>query len=56
MKTVPKLTLDDARILMAAAEQKAREIGSSILQTNINYRDIRDRVEKIRALVEKLSG
>jgi len=27
MKTVPKLTLDDARILMAAAERKAREIG-----------------------------
>lgn len=27
MKTVPRLTLDDARIIMAAAEQKAREIG-----------------------------
>ena len=27
MKTVPKLTLDDARIIMDAAEKKAREIG-----------------------------
>lgn len=27
MKTVPKLTLDDARIIMDAAEEKAREIG-----------------------------
>lgn len=27
MKTVPKLTLDDARVMMAAAEDKAREIG-----------------------------
>lgn len=27
MKTVPKLTLDDARVMMAAAEEKAREIG-----------------------------
>ena len=27
MKTVPKLTLDDARVIMAAAETKAREIG-----------------------------
>ncbi len=36
--------------------QKAREIGSSILQTNINYRDIRDRVEKVRALVDRLNG
>ena len=27
MRTVPRLTLDDARIIMAAAEQKAREIG-----------------------------
>lgn len=36
--------------------QEARELGSSILQTNINYRDIRQRVDKLRALVEKLSG
>ena len=27
MKSVPKLTLADARIIMAAAEQKSREIG-----------------------------
>ena len=27
MKTVPRLTLEDARIMMGAAEQKAREIG-----------------------------
>jgi uncharacterized protein GlcG (DUF336 family) len=27
MKTVPKLTLDDARVIMHAAEQKAGEIG-----------------------------
>lgn len=27
MKQVPRLTLDDARLMMAAAEQKAREIG-----------------------------
>jgi uncharacterized protein GlcG (DUF336 family) len=27
MKTVPKLTLDDARVIMAAAEEKARAIG-----------------------------
>ena len=27
MKTVPRLTLDDARIMMAAAEKKASEIG-----------------------------
>ena len=27
MKTVPRLTLDDARVMMAAAEKKAREIG-----------------------------
>ena len=27
MKMVPRLTLDDARIMMAAAEAKAREIG-----------------------------
>ena len=27
MRTVPKLTLDDARIIMAAAEEKSREIG-----------------------------
>jgi uncharacterized protein GlcG (DUF336 family) len=27
MKTVPKLTLDDARVMMAAAEEKSREIG-----------------------------
>ena len=27
MKSVPKLTLSDARIIMAAAEQKSREIG-----------------------------
>jgi uncharacterized protein GlcG (DUF336 family) len=27
MKQVPRLTLDDAKLMMAAAEQKAREIG-----------------------------
>ena len=27
MKQVPKLTLDDAKLMLAAAEQKAREIG-----------------------------
>ena len=27
MKLVPRLTLDDARIIMAAAEEKSREIG-----------------------------
>ena len=27
MKTVPKMTLDDARVMMEAAERKAREIG-----------------------------
>lgn len=27
MKTVPKLTLEDARVMMAAAEEKSREIG-----------------------------
>ena len=27
MKTVPRLTLDDARVMMAAAENKASEIG-----------------------------
>lgn len=27
MKTVPKLTLADARVMMAAAEEKSREIG-----------------------------
>jgi uncharacterized protein GlcG (DUF336 family) len=27
MKTVPKLTLDDARIIMKAAEEKSKEIG-----------------------------
>ena len=27
MRTVQKLTLDDARVMMAAAEAKAREIG-----------------------------
>ena len=30
MRTVPKLTLDDARIMMAAAESKAKEIGQDM--------------------------
>ncbi|MBX2823551.1 MAG: heme-binding protein [Gammaproteobacteria bacterium] len=30
MRTVPKLTLDDARIMMAAAEAKAAEIGQDM--------------------------
>jgi len=63
-----KLGLDLQYVLMSALEQsatkkndldqakEAREIGSNILQTNISYRDIRDRVDKLRALVEKLSG
>ena len=31
MKMVPKLTLEDARIIMAEAEKKAREIGVDAL-------------------------
>ncbi|MBI1337036.1 MAG: tetratricopeptide repeat protein [Phycisphaera sp.] len=34
--------------------REAREVGSQILQTNINYRDIRQCVERIRALMDEL--
>ncbi|QQE10401.1 tetratricopeptide repeat protein [Planctomycetota bacterium] len=39
----------------AALAKEAREIGSDILQININYKDIKDRVNKLRALVDKFS-
>jgi hypothetical protein len=32
----------------------AQKVASQILQTNVNYRDIKDRLEQIRALVKKL--
>jgi len=38
----------------AVMANEAREIASTILQADINFRDIRDRVDKIRALIEKL--
>lgn len=53
--------------LMDALEQSARKsrsaelareaskVGSQVLQTNINYRDIRQRVEGIRKLIDELS-
>lgn len=62
-----KLAMDLRYLLMDALEAAARrtrsieqareaqKIGSQILQTNINFRDIRDRVEKIRAFVDELS-
>ncbi len=34
--------------------KEARDVGSQLLQTNINYRDIRQRLEKLRTLVEEL--
>ena len=34
---------------------QAREIGSEILQTDINFKDIRDRMNSIRELVDELS-
>ncbi len=61
-----KLGLDLRYFKMEALEQKARQeralepaqeaadIGSSIAQTNINYRDIRQRVDSIRKLIEEL--
>lgn len=38
----------------AAAAQDAASIASQIAQTNINYRDIRDRLEQVRALAAQL--
>lgn len=35
--------------------REAQKVGSQILQSELNYRDIRQRVEKIRALVDELS-
>lgn len=61
-----QLAMDLRYLLMDALEQAARrnrnlanaqesqQIASGILQTNINYRDIRQRLEKIRALVDEL--
>jgi hypothetical protein len=34
--------------------QKAREVGSEIIRANINYRDIRQRMDAIRKLVDEL--
>lgn len=36
--------------------REAQKVASKILQTNINYRDIRQWVDKIKALIEKLNG
>ncbi|MEM9295079.1 MAG: hypothetical protein AAGA57_04680 [Planctomycetota bacterium] len=36
--------------------QEARKLASELLQIDINYRDIRQRVDQIRALVDELSG
>ncbi len=36
--------------------REAQKIASDILQTDINYRDIRDRLDKIRSLVQELEG
>ncbi len=36
--------------------QKAQKIASQILQTNINYRDIKDRINRVRALMDELKG
>ena len=36
--------------------REAQKIASQILQANINYRDIRDRMEKIRSLVDEMAG
>ncbi|MEX0777032.1 MAG: tetratricopeptide repeat protein [Phycisphaeraceae bacterium] len=36
--------------------REAQKIASEILQANINYRDIRQRIEKIRKLVDSLQG
>lgn len=35
--------------------QKARDIASKILQTNINYRDIKKKVDELKSLVDELS-
>lgn len=40
----------------AEQAREAQKIASQILQANINYRDIRDRMEKIRSLVDELQG
>ncbi|QDU32406.1 hypothetical protein KS4_04380 [Poriferisphaera corsica] len=62
-----RIALDLNYLLMDALEKaatkkenvelakEARDIGSNILQANINYRDIKDRMNKLRALVDKLS-
>jgi tetratricopeptide (TPR) repeat protein len=36
--------------------REAQKIASQLLQTDINYRDIRQRIDKIRGLVETLQG
>ncbi len=62
-----KLAMDLQYLLMDALEQiarknndlekaqEAREVASDILQTDINYRDIRERMDKLRNLVDELS-
>ena len=35
--------------------REAQEMASQILQTNINYRDIRERLDKIRAIVDQMA-
>ena len=50
-----------AALVQSALENKsvdlakeAQKVASHILQTNVNYRDIKDRLDQIRALVKKL--
>lgn len=62
-----RLALDMRYLLMDALEKsaeknknvdqarEANKVASKILQTNINYRDIRQRIDKIKALVDTLS-
>ena len=63
-----RLALDTRYALMDALEKQAvknkdvelareaQQAASQILQTNINYRDIRERLEKIRKSVEQMSA
>lgn len=65
--TDDRLALDMKYLLMTAYAKsarnntntehakKARDIASSILQTNINYRDIKKKVDELKALMDELS-
>lgn len=53
MDTLERLAIRDRKIEQA---REAQRIASEILQSNINYRDIRERLNKIRALVQELES